>query len=407
MRLFLTVSLLSLGACGGADAGERSVVGLVTGNEISCAMLSRAVVDAGVLDGAVPIPVDGGGAGEAEVLGATVRCWGQGGAPSFSSFGVLDGTLVLGDPSCVLSVEGRLRCIGRNDHGQLGNGEVSDTISDTLTTVNIGSVVAVATSRHGVEGGFACAITASSNRVSCWGAGSRGQLGQGSEDASTPLTVPGLTGASALTLGPAHACAIVTAAEGPRVECWGAGEAGQLGNGSSGDRGPSPIDVPNGPDAPTLDRPAQVSAGASHTCALDGDDGEVWCWGANDEGQLGDGTTTGRLRPVRVDMTELGEELGESRVAVAIAAGGFHTCALFAGGHVACWGSSRYGQAGRFGASVRTPRRIPFEQPVEVLDAGLLHTCALSAGEIYCWGAGPQLGRSGVADSSRPVRVAL
>ena len=423
MRFFLALLLVAAGACGGEETADRSLAGLVAG-ELTCAVYRPAsgTVDGGMADAALDAAaadaavVDA--AADAAILDAasmpdagaatgpaTARCWGPGGTPGPSPFGSFDGALILGDPNCVLN-DGRLRCVGRNDHGQLGDGSTSDTPSEILTSVGLRSVVAAATARHGFGGGFACAITRRDgpSRVSCWGAGDRGQLGQGTEDDPSPRVVPELTGARTIALGSAHGCAIVEDEAGPTVRCWGAGDRGQLGNGSTADRSPTPVEPPVGDNA--LDLPAQLTAGARHSCALDAADGEIWCWGANDEGQLGDGTTTDRSRPVRVDTGALAEELGETPAAVSVSAGAFHTCALFAGGEVACWGSGDHGQVGRAGQA-RVPRRVPLEQPAEVVAAGPFHTCALAGQAVYCWGLGPQLGRGTTTDTSRPQRVAL
>ncbi|MFO0604213.1 MAG: hypothetical protein U0324_13610 [Polyangiales bacterium] len=133
--------------------------------------------------------------------------------------------------------------------------------------------------------------------------------------------------------------------------------------------------------APDLPRPTRVgptvalALGGRHGCARSSD-GALWCWGANDHGQLGDGTTTARARP-----TPLAGPAG----VVALAAGADHTCAL-AGSRVWCWGR---GGGGRLLRAGDTDASRPFDTGVEAsaVAAGEAHTCVLRAGAVSCWGA--------------------
>jgi len=122
-----------------------------------------------------------------------------------------------------------------------------------------------------------------------------------------------------------------------------------------------------------------VSAGGFHTCALDGS-GRVWCWGSNDHGQLGDGSTTPKATPIQVSS------LGN---AIAISAGRQHSCVVMSGGVLYCWGYNAFGQLG-IGSIVdsATPAQVQGVSSVSMVSAGGGHTCGLSgSGQIWCVGS--------------------
>lgn len=209
-----------------------------------------------------------------------------------------------------------------------------------------------------------------------------------------------------LSAGRTHTCAL--SATGV-VVCWGANAHGQLGDGTteSSLRPGRPVEFADG------FVPVSIAAGHSHTCALSGD-GRVVCWGLGSSGQLGVdlGDERVRLQP----STEVA--LPDGALAVSIAAGGAHTCAVLVTGWAACWGSDTAGQLGGGNAwssdagAVETDddaRAAGAHDPVVVdlpdgavvrLAAGALHTCALSdVGTVYCWGRNTDgqlgIGRSG------------
>ncbi len=204
--------------------------------------------------------------------------------------------------------------------------------------------------------------------------------------------------AVAVTAGFAHTCALTA---GGSVKCWGANEHGQLGDGTTDDRA-VPVDVP-------LPAPAEaIAAGYVHTCAVAG--GEAFCWGDNTTGSLGDGTTTRRTSPARVSgvtgATALTAGGGENSGTLATYYG--HSCAL-AAGSIACWGSNESGQLGD-GTVQQALTPVPVAlgslagQATEI-SAGDRHTCAIVAGGAWCWGAAGswQLGNGGTTNQSRPV----
>jgi alpha-tubulin suppressor-like RCC1 family protein len=157
-------------------------------------------------------------------------------------------------------------------------------------------------------------------------------------DRSTPIDVPGLAGAvSAVAAGGRHTCALLTTGA---VSCWGYNEYGQLGDGTTSDS-PTPVAV-----AGLGSGVRAITTGGNFSCALK-TDGGVSCWGLNAAGQLGDGTyADSRSSPVEV--------VGLPSGVTAIAAGFYHICAITKDGGVTCWGGNDSGQLG-IGTTVDSP----------------------------------------------------
>lgn len=226
--------------------------------------------------------------------------------------------------TCAVTADGAVQCWGENMFGQLGDGTIlsSPTPLDVIG-LTIGATAVAAGSHH------TCAIIAGGG-VQCWGLNFLGQLGDGTITGSpTPVSVIGLTsGVSAIAAGQEHACAI-TAAGG--LQCWGRNFSGQLGAGTiKGSR--TPVDVTG-----LTSGVAAVAGGGFHTCAVT-TAGGAQCWGDNFFGQLGNGTNTGSSVPVDV--------AGLTHGVVAIATGTNHTCAATTVGSFWCWGANAEGQLG-------------------------------------------------------------
>ena len=196
-----------------------------------------------------------------------------------------------------------------------------------------------------------------------------------------------------------HTCALTSAGG---VKCWGANESGQLGNGTTTDSD-KPVDV-SGLKSGVI----AIAAGGQHTCAVTSTGG-VKCWGLNDGGQLGNGTNSyygcapssapcSSSTPVDVE--------GLASGVTAIAAGAGWVCALTSAGGVKCWGWNYYGQLGNGTPSPisNTPVDVSgLASGVSAISANSLHACALTtAGHVKCWGSSNP---DGSIDSDVPVDV--
>jgi alpha-tubulin suppressor-like RCC1 family protein len=330
---------------------------------------------------------------------------------------------VSGGHSCALHA-GKVECWGANYAGELGigtyngpqscNNNYACSPAPVAVTGLTGSVVSLAAGE-----GETCVLYAGGT-VACWGANDYGQLGLGSTSgpevcqfggpvpcSTTPVVVPGVSGATAVATNGQEACVVLSSGA---VECWGSNLHGGLGNASvdggvPGGSSPVPLVVSG------LPRASAVGLGSGSACAVLLD-GTVQCWGANVYGQLGNGSTTDSTTPVAVS--------GVSG-AVAIAVGWMHACALLADGTVACWGDNGNGALGlgtfsgpQTCASISepcatTPGKVPGLSHVTAIAAGMFTTCALlSDGTGRCWGWNyhGELGDGTmVDDSSTPVVV--
>ena len=199
-------------------------------------------------------------------------------------------------------------------------------------------------------------------------------------------------------MGDYHSCVVSsdTLIANPRpgfTFCWGRGDRGQLGDGSTTDRS-RPTQV-----AGDL-RFESLAAGSDHTCGIEWDVRAVYCWGSNDEGRLGDGTTSDRNAPVRAQSDEGFMLVSASR----------HTCAVTNNGEAFCWGPNEAGQLGD-GTTTgsTTPTLVSGGLTFSAIVAGDGYTCGVAADRrVYCWGSNNdgQLGDGTTTESSIPVPIA-
>ena len=233
-----------------------------------------------------------------------------------------------------------------------------------------------------------CAVTVS-GRAYCWGDNRYGQLGIGADTpyVSTPIPVDTTTGLTdtnvvAITAGWHHTCAQTTDGQ---AYCWGRNNSGQLGDGTTTHRTtPTAVATTTGLTSTNV---AQIAAGGWHTCAVT-TAGKAYCWGWNG-GTLGDGTTTQRTTPTAVATTSGLTDTNVSTVTV----GDEHTCAVTTAGRAYCWGRNTHGQLGDGTTTQRTtPRAVTTTTGLTTTNVGQLsaggwHTCAVTtAGRAYCWG---------------------
>lgn len=227
----------------------------------------------------------------------------------------------------------------------------------------------------------------------CWGFNRDGEIGTTdnvSTDPSvnpTPVPVQGNLSFVALSGGQYFTCGL---GSNGQLYCWGNNDYGQLGSAAT---------TPTTSPAPVTSGPAfsRLTTGARHTCALD-DTGHAYCWGYNYHGELG--TTTNNLNE-NANPTAMAVSGGLTFVA--LAAGAFHTCGITGGGAAYCWGWNNFGQVGPTNSGTDNPNPVPQLVPLQqgtklvALAAGQYHTCGLTgSNSVFCWGynGNGQLGNS-------------
>jgi len=272
------------------------------------------------------------------------------------------------DHTCAVLNTGSVQCWGRNSSGQLGNG----TTTNSSTPVTVNSLNNITALSAGYE--HTCAVLQGTGEVNCWGDNSVGQLGNNStNDSSIPVVVSNLSNVAILAAGYNYTCAVLQGSG--NVYCWGSNEVGQLGDGTTSDQ-LIPVAVSGLSDV------AAITAGSSHVCTRL-NSGEARCFGNNGLGQLGNGTIVNRSIPVMVVGLE-----GVYDPVDVVSTGSWHTCVLLSTGSVVCWGRNNVGQLGDGTTNNRsTPIAVSGLSNVKSLTSGDSHTCALLAnGAVQCRG---------------------
>jgi alpha-tubulin suppressor-like RCC1 family protein len=279
---------------------------------------------------------------------------------------------------------------GRNLYGQLGDGTTSNR-SSPVTTAGGGTNWKQVSAALGF---YTAAIKTDGTLWTC-GRNDYGQLGDGTTTSrSSPVTTAGGgTNWKRVDCGNGHTAAIKT--DGT-LWTWGLNLYGQLGDGTTTSRSSPGTTAGGGTNW------KQVEGGGSHTAAIK-TDGTLWTWGANSSGQLGDGTTTSRSSP--------GTTAGGGTDWKQVDCGGAHTAAIKTDGTLWTWGANDYGQ---LGDGTTTSRSSPVTTASggtnwKQVSAGYNHTAAIKTdGTLWTWGRNDygQLGDGTTTDRSSPVTTA-
>jgi len=294
--------------------------------------------------------------------------------------------------TCARLSDGTVRCWGANLAGALGNNSTDDSPTPVLVS-GLTNVVSLAC------GDLHTCAALSDGTARCWGSNSDGQIGDSSNtDRHTPTVVGGLSNVTAIAAGAMHTCARLSDSS---LRCWGNNSNRQLGDGNTG----NPKDQQSPVQVMGISTAVGVACGDVHSCALLAN-GTVSCFGANADGQLGNGdpTGTGDDSGIPVPVTGL-------TGVTALSSGSLHNCALVSGGGVQCWGSNASGAAGGIENETKftVPHAVTGLPNVSVLRVGYAHNFASSSdGSVFGWGS-DVFGElcDGAADTSTPVPRAV
>ena len=254
---------------------------------------------------------------------------------------------------CGIGTDSRAYCWGDNSSGELGIGTIDDRLHTPAAIVSSQNFTAVAAGYD-----FTCALTSAGAAI-CWGLNYLGSVGSGSVATllPTPTNVIGGVTFTAISAGNGNTvCGVTTTSD---VWCWGQNDLGQLGNGTS-DALPHPTPT----RVTALSGVRSLAVGWRHSCAVTTAGG--LCWGANDVGQLGTATSQ------RTCIDEFGDGTPCTTVPQAVTGGGRfrlvavgddHSCGIDSDGFAFCWGSNLLGQLGNSSIDEDSATPVPVDEP--------------------------------------------
>jgi len=274
--------------------------------------------------------------------------------------------------ACVVRAGGAAYCWGLNNYGQLGDGTTASRTSPVLVSGDIAFASVAPGAYH------TCSLTPTGEAY-CWGLNNLGQLGDSTTSyRNAPVQVIGGRAFSSIGAGLDHSCAVQ--ASTADAYCWGRSNYGQRGDGTT-----QTVTFPTLTFGSSLLGFDRVSAGGQHTCAI-ARDGAAICWGRNHQGQVGDGTTTTRFVPTAVSGGLSFTYLAVNTNDIAWES----SCGVTAAGEAYCWGLNNYGQLGRgtTGGQFVEPEEVFGGLRFSSVSPGTSHTCGVTTdGDAYCWGA--------------------
>jgi alpha-tubulin suppressor-like RCC1 family protein len=295
--------------------------------------------------------------------------------------------------TCVLFGGSAMWCWGRNDVGQLGDG----TTTDRRRPLPLGSGVR----RMAVGDRNVCRLLIDGFVVNCTGANQFGQIGDGTTDERHGFTPVAATGLWTFTAGDTPCGSDQL---GTNSYCWGSNQNGSVGDGTTTDRA-SPVFTIAGAWK------VVTSGAGGHACAIVGQNPPyaVWCWGNNVDDALGLGSGAGPMAATPVQITLPNGGFSGSQLDLSV--GVHHSCALVSDGTLWCWGANDHGQLGngttQASASPVQVTGLSGLWRVHVSPTGAF-TCAMADAGVYCWGRNDrgQLGDGTTTERHAPVLVA-
>ncbi|AKV03896.1 BNR repeat domain protein [Labilithrix luteola] len=244
---------------------------------------------------------------------------------------------------CGVFADGSAKCWGYNYYGQLGNGLTTDSKTPVAVT-------GLTDAKQLGLGYYTVCARKGDGSAYCWGYNTNGMIGDGTTTNRSTPTLAIASGVASVAPGYYHTCAAMT--DGT-AKCWGQNTNGEIGNGAGGSSASnvtSPATVSGIDGAGQLSGVAEVCTGYGISCARLSD-GRVACWGRNNYGQLGIGSTT----PSSANVPKL---VGGITAATKLVCGYQHACVIDVDNQVKCWGDGQYGQIGNGGTAVATTAQL-------------------------------------------------